>query len=170
MRLREKVKNEISDFIFEVEGLFIKYIPDFESQDLINSTKQKITLDIDGNAFTPNNEENLLDKLIKFVKNIFRNDKNELYELVNKTRSEFKAEQYLEKIYQHKENIAKTIKTNFFDEVLTPMRENLEQLQKKVLDKENALNEENKKLEELTQLNKSIKNQIEEFKVLKSTL
>lgn len=50
------------------------------------------------------------------------------------------------------------------------MRENLEQLQKKVLDKENALNEENKKLEELTQLNKSIKNQIEEFKVLKSTL
>lgn len=168
--VERKVKNEISDFIFEVEGLFIKYIPDFESQDLINSTKQKITLDIDGNAFTPNNEENLLDKLIKFVKNIFRNDKNELYELVNKTRSEFKAEQYLEKIYQHKENIAKTIKTNFFDEVLTPMRENLEQLQKKVLDKENALNEENKKLEELTQLNKSIKNQIKEFKVLKSTL
>lgn len=105
--VERKVKNEISDFIFEVEGLFIKYIPDFESQDLINSTKQKITLDIDGNAFTPNNEENLLDKLIKFVKNIFRNDKNELYELVNKTRSEFKAEQYLEKIYQHKENIAK---------------------------------------------------------------
>lgn len=51
-KIRSQVKDSIRDFLPDAEGIFIKFVQDFDSRDFIKSMEKRIQIDIDENVFT----------------------------------------------------------------------------------------------------------------------
>lgn len=181
-----EVKNSlqkcIKDFFEEAEEVLEKYIEDYDSRDVIKGISRNVNLDIvDKDLFsfdnsTSEDEYGFWDGVFDFlngasygtlalVGNAISHSENQtkLRRYVDCINNEFKPDPYLSSIKEKKDEIINMVKQGFFDEFLHPLQEQLKEIRKKSMDKEQTLKEAKEKLVILKQKRQEIEVQLQEI-------
>ena len=87
-------------------------------------------------------------------------DKNYLLDEINKLRTNFNAQEYIDVIYKGHDRVVETIKKQFFDNLVTPLQDIISECRNDLSQKEERLNTANNKKDEITSSLNSIKEQI----------
>lgn len=179
-----EVKNSlqkcIKDFFEEAEEVLEKYIEDYDSRDVIKGISRNVNLDIvDKDLFsfdnsTSEDEYGFWDGVFDFlngasygtlalVGNAISHSENQtkLRRYVDCINNEFKPDPYLSSIKEKKDEIINMVKQEFFDEFLHPLQEQLKEIRKKSMDKEQTLKEAKEKLVILKQKRQEIEVQLQ---------
>ena len=181
-----EVKNSlqkcIKDFFEEAEEVLEKYTEDYDSRDVIKGISRNVNLDIvDKDLFsfdnsTSEDEYGFWDGVFDFlngasygtlalVGNAISHSENQtkLRRYVDCINNEFKPDPYLSSIKEKKDEIINMVKQGFFDEFLHPLQEQLKEIRKKSMDKEQTLKEAKEKLVILKQKRQEIEVQLQEI-------
>mgnify|MGYP001024737604 CR=1 FL=1 len=181
-----EVKNSlqkcIKDFFEEAEEVLEKYIEDYDSRDVIKGISRNVNLDIvDKDLFsfdnsTSEDEYGFWDGVFDFlngasygtlalVGNAISHSENQtkLRRYVDCINNEFKPDPYLSSIKEKKDEIINMVKQGFFEEFLHPLQEQLKEIRKKSMDKEQTLKEAKEKLVILKQKRQEIEVQLQEI-------
>lgn len=181
-----EVKNSlqkcIKDFFEEAEEVLEKYIEDYDSRDVIKGISRNVNLDIvDKDLFSFDNStsedkygfwDGVFDFLngasygtLALVGNAISHSENQtkLRRYVDCINNEFKPDPYLSSIKEKKDEIINMVKQGFFEEFLHPLQEQLKEIRKKSMDKEQTLKEAKEKLVILKQKRQEIEVQLQEI-------
>lgn len=180
--VKKSLQKCIKDFFEEAEEVLEKYIEDYDSRDVIKGISRNVNLDIvDKDLFsfdnsTSEDEYGFWDGVFDFlngasygtlalVGNAISHSENQtkLRRYVDCINNEFKPDPYLSSIKEKKDEIINMVKQGFFDEFLHPLQEQLKEIRKKSMDKEQTLKEAKEKLVILKQKRQEIEVQLQEI-------
>jgi len=162
-----KIKNTISDFLADAGDVISKYIDDFDDRDFLKMVEKKIMFDSNDDVFKPEdwgsyNDESFGDYVWAFISgatfglaNLAGNflshneTKANIEGAINQIKAEFNPEPFLNGILTSKDKIISNVKECFFDNLLNPMKEQLDDILSKKADKEQDIKKTQEKLETL---------------------
>lgn len=155
----------VRNFCEETGDVLDRFVDDFDSRDFVKSIEKRIVFDVENKNLFSVQSENEADEedevsflgivggiiaapfkayfgVIEAGINILTNNseiKCNLHSVIEEMRSSFDVSEYLDSLNQKKDEIINDVKVSIFDELLTPMQSQLDEILNKVQDKETAL-------------------------------
>lgn len=173
---RKRIKITIEDFFSNAEDILSK-LPrelDFDQREFVKQVSKDVHFDIDNNHFNLMPEkfwkiffEDFINDVLVLWPGIIKNPITHSHNvektktLISKMNNEFDAKVYLEAITKEKDKIIENVKNQFFDELLTPFQQKLEEIRQQGIDKQKQLECARNKYEELQAKKKEIERQVE---------
>lgn len=161
---RRKLATAVRSFCEDTEEILYRFLDDFDARDFVKAVEQSIYFRIDSRGLfsvatdgkTDPDDDTLLKKIgkvlitplkgyydiYKSVSRIVTNNreaKAELHASIEKIRSGFDARPYLEVLQERRAEIIDDIKSRIIDELIAPMRAQLDVLSRREHDREEAL-------------------------------
>lgn len=186
---RDSVKKRINDFLVDDIEPIISKISDSNDINGFMSTfdrKLKIVIDYDLFKFDNSEEEENYGwgdavwdfmngasfGLLGLANRVFSHDETQrkLKNAINSISSDFNPQPFLESIYQNKNSIVACINEEFFEEYITPMKTQIENILSKKEDHDKKLQEAKDKCQYLTEEKKKREQQLDEMNLLKISL
>lgn len=186
---RDSVKKRINDFLVDDIEPIISKISDSNDINGFMSTfdrKLKIVIDYDLFKFDNSEEEENYGwgdavwdfmngasfGLLGLANRVFSHDETQrkLKNAINSISSDFNPQPFLESIYQNKNSIVAYINEEFFEEYITPMKTQIENILSKKEDHDKKLQEAKDKCQYLTEEKKKREQQLDEMNLLKISL
>lgn len=191
---KRKIKRCIGEFFNDAEDLLMRYLPEFDSRDFVRSTQNKVQMDLDASdLFTLDNSEDenedfswgslfgeFVDSFLTgytlggwtLVKNALThgNVKMEMLNWVNSISANFDPDPYLHSAFSNKDAVINTVKQSFFDDLIEPLQNQIQDIRTKKSDKEKELGEAKEKRDLLLKRKQEIASQNAEMKALKEQI
>lgn len=183
---KRAIQKCVNDFIGEVRDVLLRYVPDFDTRDFIKRLEKNIQFESDGvvnDGENPNfqNEEATSwgEELLTFIGDFFNgasfgtlglignlisyNDtKRQLHEQINELRK-IDVSPYLDSILNNKDRVIGIVKTKVYDNMLTPIQNQLQELIANKDNRQRILTESKEKLYNLLSEKALIEKQLAEF-------
>lgn len=169
-----KIKSTVAEFFDDVQNIFDANLDDFDTNDFVKNVSRKVELEIDNKNllisdvnywFSNDSYKKTLGNIGYKLQTIL--DHNDIVNYLRKEISSFSAEFnpdcVLERIMKNKDVIINTIKSDFIDELIVPMKSQLLECKSTKTDKENKIVEDKKKLDIIKQSMQIIENQLSEI-------
>lgn len=191
-KIKKTIKNNIPYFFSETGNILLKYLPDFNSEEFIESTQDNIIMEIDTKdlfSFEDSNEgEVTWDEVVGSIFNGILNtstlgiwDKTMNYmthsknvkvvsEEINSISREFNPEPYLNLASKSKDKVIKYVRNRFINELIEPLQEQLTSVRSKIDDKEQEIRNAEDKRKILEERKRDIEKQIEDIQALQTEL
>ena len=184
----EKLKRSVEGFFKDTGEILLKYLPDFNSQDFIESTQNNITLDMDKSdlfSYANDDEEEitwgdvigsalngatlgLLGKTIKMINHSAI--KKDVSDDINSISREFNPEPYLNQAFKSKDKIIKNVRNRFINELIEPLQKQLTSVRSRINNKEQELHNAKEECKVLEERKRDIARQIEDIQALQTEL
>lgn len=184
----EKLKRSVEGFFKDTGEILLKYLPDFNSQDFIESTQNNITLDMDKSdlfSYANDDEEEitwgdvigsalngatlgLLGKTIKMINHSAI--KKDVSDDINSISREFNPEPYLNQAFKSKDKIIEYVRHRFINELIEPLQKQLTSVRSKINNKEQELHNAKEECKVLEERKRDIAKQIEDIQALQTEL
>ena len=188
--IENKLEKSIDDFFNEIQDVTDKHITYIESYDFINGIKRKIDLDIDNSLFTLKDEEdteNIFGYVIKLLNDIvdglslggvslffdrlsYNEDQRLLKDKITVFQNTFAPTPYLESINTNGDKIIVDVKRYLVDELIEPMKSQLDEVLSLKSNREELLQKANEDLEIAMKNKEIITSQINEISAIRSML
>lgn len=191
-KIKKTIKNNIPYFFSETGNILLKYLPDFNSEEFIESTQDNIIMEIDTKdlfSFEDSNEgEATWDEVVGSIFNGILNtstlgiwDKTMNYithsknvkvvsEEINSISREFNPEPYLNLAFKSKDKVIEYVRNRFINELIEPLQEQLTSVRSKIDDKEQEIRNAEDKRKILEERKRDIEKQIEDIQALQTEL
>ena len=181
---KRKIKSTLDEFFNNAEEIMMK-LPsefDFDPRDFVKTVSQRINFDNDDSLFSIDDSNNddfswgdvIGDVIFNFFNgytlgvlgaftNLYSHEDavNKAKDGISSFQSGFNAKDYLEGIIAGKDKIINEVKSQFFDELLTPFQTKLDEIRQQGVDKQTRLEAARKNLENLEARKKTIEQQVE---------
>lgn len=165
---QRKTRQAVASFFDEVSDVFLRYVPDFDASSTIKDVQKRIQFELD----TPeglfsyqmegySDDDNLIYAflqgatfgLLGGLNTVFSHSesKNRMHTIVNQKQNDFDARPFLNTIFEHKDSTIEAAKTAIIDELITPMREQIEEVRSMKHKKEEELAKTIQEIEQLKQ-------------------
>ena len=188
--IENKLERSIDDFFNEIQDVTDRHIPYIESYDFINGIKRKIDLDIDNNLFTLKAEDDpkgLLYYIGEFIDGFidgftfgakdyisdrisYKEDQRLLKDKITAIQNTFAPTPYLESINIKGDKIIVDVKRYLMDELIDPMKTQLDEVLSDKTNNEEQLKTANEKLKEAQQNQDVITSQMQEYNMMRSVM
>ena len=188
----KKIKRSIEGFFSDTEDMLLKYLPDFDNQDFIKSTKKKINMEMEASdlfSFANDDEEETtwgdvigsmcnvalngatLGLWGKTINLISHNEiKKDVSDEINSISREFDPKPYLNQAFKSKDKIIEYVRNRFINELIEPLQEQITNVRSKINNKEQELHNAKEECKALEETKSVIAKQIEEIQVLQTEL
>lgn len=184
------IKRSINTFFQDAESLLMQYLPDFDSKDFIESTQNKIHLDMDDSDLFSFKEDDDNDTnygwgdviwdvlngaswgLLGVIGNILSYDENlaKVEDFINSISRDFDPSPYLDHAFMRKDAVIDSVKTAFITDLIEPLQEQIEDIHTKQNQKESELKNAQRERDALETQKGLIRTQIDEMNKIKTTL
>lgn len=184
------IKRSINTFFQDAESLLMQYLPDFDSKDFIESTQNKIHLDMDDSDLFSFKEDDDNDTnygwgdviwevlngaswgLLGVIGNILSYDENlaKVEDFINSISRDFDPSPYLDHAFMRKDAVIDSVKEAFITDLIEPLQEQIEDIRTKRNQKESELKNAQRERDALETQKGLIRTQIDEMNTIKTTL
>lgn len=184
------IKRSINTFFQDAESLLMQYLPDFDSKDFIESTQNKIHLDMDDSDLFSFKEDDDNDTnygwgdviwevlngaswgLLGVIGNILSYDENlaKVEDFINSISRDFDPSPYLDHAFMRKDAVIDSVKEAFITDLIEPLQEQIEDIHTKRNQKESELKNAQRERDALETQKRLIRTQIDEMNKIKTTL
>ena len=184
------IKRSINTFFQDAESLLMQYLPDFDSKDFIESTQNKIHLDMDDSDLFSFKEDDDNDTnygwgdviwevlngaswgLLGVIGNILSYDENlaKVEDFINSISRDFDPSPYLDHAFMRKDAVIDSVKEAFITDLIEPLQEQIEDIRTKRNQKESELKNAQRERDALETQKRLIRTQIDEMNKIKTTL
>jgi predicted GTPase/FtsZ-binding cell division protein ZapB len=184
------IKRSINTFFQDAESLLMQYLPDFDSKDFIESTQNKIHLDMDDNDLFSFKKDDDNDTnygwgdviwdvlngaswgLLGVIGNILSYDENlaKVEDFINSISRDFDPSPYLDHAFMRKDAVIDSVKEAFITDLIKPLQEQIEDIRTKRNQKESELKNAQRERDALETKKGNIRTQIDEMNKIKATL
>lgn len=188
-----RIKNNVSEFFSEAQEILIEFPPyeDFDAYEFIKHVSRKIRFDMnDDGVFKVGGEveeDGFLLSMINFINDLSEKITNlltlglfakienglnhktiveKLNEAINEIKREFDPSDCLNTIFGQKETIIETVTKAFIDDLINPMKEQIDEVQANLADREKKLAEVKLKKTEQDGRLKKIEENLNEIKTV----
>lgn len=163
---KRELTSSVRSFCEETEDVLLRFIDDFDARDFVKSIEKRVAFEVDNKSlFSVDTDDSSSDDEVSFLGfvggviaapfklyfgafekgiNFLTNNsdnKRELHKAIESIRASFDVNDFLESLIDRKDEVINDVKTAIFDDLLTPMQSQLDEIINNVSDKENALNE-----------------------------
>lgn len=184
------IKRSINTFFQDAESLLMQYLPDFDSKDFIESTQNKIHLDMDDSDLFSFKKDDDNDTnygwgdviwdvlngaswgLLGVIGNILSYDENlaKVEDFINSISRDFDPSPYLDHAFMRKDAVIDSVKEAFITDLIKPLQEQIEDIRTKRNRKESELKNAQRERDALETQKGLIRTQIDEMNKIKTTL
>lgn len=184
------IKKSINTFFQDAESLLMQYLPDFDSKDFIESTQNKIHLDMDDSDLFSFKEDDDNDTnygwgdviwevlnnaswgLLGVIGNILSYDENlaKVEDFINSISRDFDPSPYLDHAFMRKDAVIDSVKEAFITDLIEPLQEQIEDIRTQRNQKESELKNAQRERDALETKKGLIRAQIDEMNTIKMTL
>ena len=180
--MKKKFLSVTKDFYLEAESVICKYLPDMDSNEFVKNIESNVNVEIEDDSIFKSSDEGVNEEtsFLDVLGSLYRgvagasfglsevlmrgishdSDKNYLLDEINKLRTNFNAQEYIDVIYKGHDRVVETIKKQIFDNLVTPLQDIISECRNDLSQKEERLNTANNKKDEITSSLNSIKEQI----------
>lgn len=181
--MKKKILSVTENFYIEAESIICKYLPDLDGNDFVNNIKNNVKVEIEDDSIFKtsvegvDDESSLLDVVVPLFRGFlagatfglsevlgrgFAHDrvKNDLLSDINKIKANFDAQEYMDFIYKSEDKVIDTIKKQFIDNLITPLRDIISECRNNLSQKEARLEAANQRKNEIISSLNTIKEQI----------
>lgn len=186
---KKKIERSIGDFFDDAQDLLMRYLPDFDSRDFVKSMKNKIQMDMEssdlfnvdqstdesGSGF----EEFIRDFVNGFtfgiagvLDNAFTHNENvaKIESTINSYSANFDPQPYLEHAFRSKDDVIDYVKKSFIEDLITPLRDQIQEIRNNKDQKEKELQASKIKRDELEEKKSTISKQLISISEIKSSI
>lgn len=187
---KRAIKKSINTFFQDAESLLMQYLPDFDSKDFIESTQNKIHLDMDDSDLFSFKEDDDNDTnygwgdviwevlnevswgLLGVIGNILSYDENlaKVEDFINSISRDFDPSPYLDHAFMRKDAVIDSVKEAFITDLIEPLQEQIEDIRTQRNQKESELKNAQRERDALETKKGNIRTQIDEMNKIKATL
>lgn len=183
--LEKNIKNEVEDclnvFFKEAGDVLDKCVDDYDCRDIIKNIRNNINMNIDDKGLFSFadpilGKKSIMNNINEHIRSIFMvelwlfmntinffDNRDMFMKKICRLSCEFDTKSYLNPIIDRKDEIINMVKQGFFKEFLHPLQEQLKEIRKKSMDKEQTLKEVKEKLVILKQKRQEIEVQLQEI-------
>ena len=181
--VKTKQVSVTKDFYIEAESIICKYLPDLDDNEFVKNIGRNINYEITDDSIFKSSEEGVDEEssLLDVVGPLFRGFlagatlglsevlgrgfshdrvKNDLLSEINKIKANFNAQEYIDFIYKGQDRVVDTIKKQFIDNLITPLRDIISECRNNLSQKEARLEAANQRKNEIISSLNTIKEQI----------
>ena len=186
-----KMKESVVDFFSDAEELLMRYLPELDSRDFVESIRNKIQLNIESDELFSCNwkYEDDLDWM-DIIENIFKKALNELSfnvlsvaeniidhghnvasigNKINSFRRNFDSKPFLDCAFQDREKVIDLIRTSFYD-LTSPLQKQIQEIHSKKSNKEEELQTAEARRKELEDKKRVIAKQLQSISEMKHSI
>ncbi len=170
-KIQQSIRTETSTFFTDALSICEKHLTDFDEKDFIETMQKKIRLQVDETDYA--GLSGIFDKTGDFWSSlsngwIFTRGKNkaDIKEILSSIGTQFDMGSYTTALEQSLSDIVKKIQKECIDEIISPLKKQIEDCKKEKGNKESKLKEAKSKKITLEQAKETIVNQLEQIKIV----
>lgn len=180
----------VSEFFADSEDLLMRYLPDFDSRSFIKKVQSKIDVEVtEADLFTLSKDDEgeedygVMDFIGDFINGAsfgilglagrvlnHGSEKASVLNHINSISADFNPTPYLDAVMSRKDAIIDTVKSEFLDNLISPLQDQLADITSQLQDKASRLEAANGRLVKLSEEKKKVEKEMAEIEVLKNSL